>query len=207
MVLSRTSTGRVILVPTQLRFDRWFLPLAVPLGLGPKNSELWVGAGSLHVKMGWAFAADIPLTSITKAEATNARVYAAGVHFGFGRWLVNGSRKGLVALTIDPPEQAKMWKKSMTVRELWVSVTDPDALVTACTAKELAFHEAGGSHVFATRRAGDGQTAHRRPSRAPGRSWRQGRRSQVPDQALPARPPGRNRRRYQDRLTPRQDHP
>ncbi len=28
--------------------------------------------------MGWAFAADIPLTSITKAEATNARVYAAG---------------------------------------------------------------------------------------------------------------------------------
>lgn len=120
MVLSRTSTGRVILVPTQLRFDRWFLPLAVPLGLGPKNSELWVGAGSLHVKMGWAFAADIPLTSITKAEATNARVYAAGVHFGFGRWLVNGSRKGLVALTIDPPEQAKMWKKSMTVRELWV---------------------------------------------------------------------------------------
>lgn len=55
MVLSRTSTGRVILVPTQLRFD--------------------------------------------------------------------------------PPEQAKMWKKSMTVRELWVSVTDPDALVTACTAK------------------------------------------------------------------------
>lgn len=72
MVLSRTSTGRVILVPTQLRFDRWFLPLAVPLGLGPKNSELWVGAGSLHVKMGWAFAADIPLTSITKAEATNA---------------------------------------------------------------------------------------------------------------------------------------
>lgn len=103
MVLSRTSTSRVILVPTQLRFDRWFLPLAVPLGLGPKNSELWVGAGSLHVKMGWAFAAYIPLTSITKAEATNARVYAAGVHFGFGRWLVNGSRKGLVALTIDPP--------------------------------------------------------------------------------------------------------
>ncbi len=30
---------------------------------------------------GWAFAADILLTSITKAEATNARAYAAGVHF------------------------------------------------------------------------------------------------------------------------------
>ncbi len=110
MVLSRTSTGRVILVPTQLRFDRWFLPLAVPLGLGPKNSELWVGAGSLHVKMGWAFAADIPLTSITKAEATNARVYAAGVHFGFGRWLVNDM--GPVARYLGPlvPKQTLLWQ-------------------------------------------------------------------------------------------------
>jgi hypothetical protein len=37
---------------TELRFDRWFLPLSVPLGLGPKNSELRVEAGNLHIKMG-----------------------------------------------------------------------------------------------------------------------------------------------------------
>ncbi|QUR67668.1 hypothetical protein [Mycobacterium spongiae] len=115
-----------------IRYDRWFLPLAVPLGLGPNNSDLRFESGHLHVKMGWAFAADIPLTSITKAEATNARVYAAGVHFGFGHWLVNGSRKGLVDLTIDPPAQATMWKKSLTVRHLRLSVTDPDAFVAAC---------------------------------------------------------------------------
>jgi hypothetical protein len=52
-----------------------------------------------------------------------------------GRWLVNGSGKGLVALTIEPPAQAKVWRKSVTVRSLWVSVTDPDALIAACTAK------------------------------------------------------------------------
>jgi hypothetical protein len=122
-------------VQTELRFDRWFLPLSVPLGLGPKNSELRVEAGNLHVKMGWAFIADIPLTSIKSAEATNARVYAAGVHYSFGRWLVNGSVKGLVKLTIEPAAQAKVWRKSVTVSELWVSVTDPDALTAACTAK------------------------------------------------------------------------
>ena len=116
----------------ELRFDRWFLPLSVPIGLGPKNSELRVEAGNLHVKMGWAFSADIPLTSIKSAEPINTRVYSAGVHYGFGRWLVNGSVKGLVKLTIEPAAQAQVWKTSVTVRELWVSVTDPDTLVAAC---------------------------------------------------------------------------
>ncbi|CAM4320640.1 hypothetical protein MB901379_02604 [Mycobacterium basiliense] len=60
-------------------------------------------------------------------------MYAAGVHYSFGRWLVNGSRQGLVALTVDPPAKAKVWFKSVKVSTLWVSVTDPDALVVACT--------------------------------------------------------------------------
>src|SRR6478735_1496801 len=58
----------VTIVDTELRFDRWFLPLSVPLGLGPKNSDLRVEAGNLHVKMGWAFTATIPLASIRSAE-------------------------------------------------------------------------------------------------------------------------------------------
>jgi hypothetical protein len=121
-------------VQPELRFDRWFLPLSVPIGLGPKNSALRVEAGNLHVKMGWAFTADIPLTSIKSAEPTNARVYSAGVHYGFGRWLVNGSFKGLVTLTIEPAAPARFWNWPVTVRELWISVTDPDAFVAACRA-------------------------------------------------------------------------
>jgi len=119
-------------VPTKLRYERWFLPLSVPLGLGPERSEVRVEAGKLHVRMGWAFDARIPLTSITSAEATDARVFAWGVHYSGGRWLVNGSAKGLVALTIEPPARAKFWIKSVPLRSLWVSVTDPDALIAAC---------------------------------------------------------------------------
>lgn len=124
----------VRVVQAELRFDRWYLPLSVPLGLGPKNSELRVEAGALHVKMGWAFSAVIPLTSIKSAEPVEGRVYSAGVHYGRGRWLVNGSYKGLVKLTVEPAVQAKMWKRSATLKELWISVTDPDALIAACTA-------------------------------------------------------------------------
>jgi hypothetical protein len=91
--------------------------------------------GNLHVKRGWGFVADIPLTSIKKAEPSNARVLAAGVHVLGSRWLVNGSREGLVALTIDPPAEAKVWLKSVKVSTLVLSVTDPDAFIAACTAK------------------------------------------------------------------------
>ncbi|RUP00973.1 MAG: hypothetical protein EKK34_31655 [Mycobacterium sp.] len=119
---------------TELRFDRWYVPLAVAVGLGPKSSELRVEGGKLHVKMGWAFTADIPLSSIKSAEASNERVFTAGVHVMGSRWLVNGSRKGLVQLTMDPPVPASVWWKSITLKVLVVSVTDPDALIAACTA-------------------------------------------------------------------------
>jgi hypothetical protein len=122
-------------VQTELRFDRWYLPLSVPLGLGPKTSQLRVEGGNLHVKMGWAFEADIPLTSIKNAEPSNARVFEAGVHYLRGRFLVNGSRKGLVELTIEPAAQAKLWWKSVSVSTLVISVTDPDEFIAVCTAK------------------------------------------------------------------------
>ncbi|MGO9382081.1 MAG: hypothetical protein ACLP4W_08285 [Mycobacterium sp.] len=125
--------SKFIAVQTKLRYERWFLPLSVPLGLGPGRSEVRVDAGTLHVKMGWAFDAHIPLTSITSAKATDAPVFAWGVHYAGGRWLVNGSGKGLVALTIEPPAEANFWIKSVPLRSLWVSVTEPDALVAACT--------------------------------------------------------------------------
>lgn len=105
------------------------------MGLGPARSELRIEAGNLHVKMGWAFKAAIPLASITNAEATGTRVYAAGVHFVGTHWQVNGSRQGLVALTIEPAAQTKMWRRSLPVATLVVSVTDPDALIAACTAQ------------------------------------------------------------------------
>jgi hypothetical protein len=123
----------VVVVQTELRYERWYLLLAVPLGLGPKHSEVRVESSTLHVKMGWPFDAQIPIASITRAEASAERAFTAGVHYSNGRWLVNGSRKGLVALTIDPPAQAKVPTRSVALRSLVLSVTDPDALIAACT--------------------------------------------------------------------------
>jgi hypothetical protein len=46
-----------------------------------------------------------------------------------GRWLVNGSSKDIVELTIDPPVRAYVMGAPITLRTLYVSVTDPQALI------------------------------------------------------------------------------
>jgi hypothetical protein len=120
---------------TELRYERWFLPFSVPFGMGPKRSEIRIADDTLHVKFGWGFRATVPLSSITKAEPKNDRVTSWGAHGWRGRWLVNGSSKGIVELTIDPPTTAHVIGAPVTLSTLWISVTDPEALIEACTAK------------------------------------------------------------------------
>lgn len=118
---------------TELRYQRWFLPLATPLGLGPKRSDVSIRDDILHVAMGWGFSADIPLDSVKDARMYHDRVFAIGVHGGWrGRWLVNGSSQGIVELTIDPPVRATVMGVPTTLRVLMVSVTDPSELIAAC---------------------------------------------------------------------------
>lgn len=116
-----------------MRYQRWFVPLATPLGLGPKRSEVSIHHDTLRVSMGWGFAADIPLGSIKSAREYHDRVFAWGVHGFRGRWLVNGAVQGIVELTIDPPATARVMGLPMTLRELLVSVTDPADVIAACT--------------------------------------------------------------------------
>jgi hypothetical protein len=130
---AQQTKSKVSAVPTELRYEPWYVPLSIAVGLGPKRSHVRMEAGTLHVKMGWAFDAHIPLASITRAEPANERVFSMGVHYSRGRWLVNGSGKGLVALTIEPPADAKVVGRSVSLHSLWVSVTDPDALIATCT--------------------------------------------------------------------------
>jgi hypothetical protein len=102
---------------------------------GPKQSEVRIADDILHVKYGWGFRTAVPLSSIVKAEPNEDRVTSWGAHGWRGRWLVNGSSKGIVELTIDPATKAHVMGVPVTLRTLWVSVTDPEALIEACTPK------------------------------------------------------------------------
>jgi hypothetical protein len=130
-MLNKAALGLARMI-TDLRYERWFLPFSVPFGLGPKHSGVRVEDGTLHVRFGWGFRTESPLTSIKEAKPNSDTVYAWGAHGWRGRYLVNGSPKDIVELTIDPPAHAYVMDAPINLRTLYVCVTDPQALIAAC---------------------------------------------------------------------------
>ena len=75
--------------------------------LGHKHADVRLTSTELQVRMGWAFDARIPRSSIRTAKHHRDVWWAIGVHTDLrGSWLVNGSATGIVELTIDPPVRA-----------------------------------------------------------------------------------------------------
>jgi hypothetical protein len=103
------------------------------LGMSPARSWVEVDEERLHVRMGWAFKLDAPLVHVRDARPDHERVWGWGVHCWRGCWRVNGASSGLVRVDFSPPVRAHMGPISLTVRELRVSVEDPDGLVAALT--------------------------------------------------------------------------
>ena len=102
------------------------------LGIRPANSYVEIGDDHLIVRMGWAYRAAVPRSSIKSAVvAPDVTKLTSGAHGFRGRWLVNADSKGIVKVDVDPP--ARGWTVVMPVRlrELQVSMEDPEGLVLA----------------------------------------------------------------------------
>jgi len=106
-----------------------FRPLLSVLGTGPRFSGVTVDGDRLLVRMGWAFRAEVPLSSITEVKRHKGFVGGIGVHGGRGWWLVNGGIKGIVDITIDPPAQARVLGVRTRLRRLQVGVQSPEELM------------------------------------------------------------------------------
>ena len=76
--------------------------------LGRRHAEVRLTSTELDVRMGWAFHARVPRSSIRSAAPSRDVPWAIGVHGDLhGGWLVNGSATGIVLLTLDPPARAR----------------------------------------------------------------------------------------------------
>jgi hypothetical protein len=106
-------------------------PLMSVMGLGPGLSGIELESDVLRVRMGWAFQASIPLAQITEVRPVEGPVGGIGVHGWRGRWLVNGTTTGLVAITVDPAVRVRAVGLPVHLRVLTLSVGDPAALVAA----------------------------------------------------------------------------
>lgn len=103
------------------------------MGMGPRASAVEVADGHLRVRMGWAFAADIPVAQVRSAVQRTRPVLDCGVHGWRGRWNVNGVFTGLVEIHIEPAVQAHVLRFPVRLRELRIGVDDPTTLIALLT--------------------------------------------------------------------------
>jgi hypothetical protein len=105
-------------------------PFMAALGMSTRRSCVEIDGDTVRVRMGWAFQADIHRRSIVGAERRDGYVWwAYGVHGGGGRWIVNGTGHNIVKVRIDPPARARVIGVRVKLRELWVSLEDPDGFL------------------------------------------------------------------------------
>lgn len=126
--------------PTGQRFAFSFNALAkllmTPILAGPRRCHVVLTTDRLKVTMGacgWAFSSSVPRSSIVQAKRVSGRVWQWGAHGWRGRWLVNGSGRGLVQITIEPAGRGRCLFVPLKVRQLTLSVEQPDELVAALT--------------------------------------------------------------------------
>lgn len=120
-----------MVVTFEISYSWWARPLFLVLGMGPRWSSVEVSPTELRVRMGWAFRAVIPRSAVGSATRYHGLVLGWGVHGWRGRWLVNGSARGIVSIEIDPPTPARVLGVPIGLRRLDVSVDEPDGLIAA----------------------------------------------------------------------------
>lgn len=112
-----------------ISFGAW-KPVLMITGMLPRWCRVDIDDDALDVRMSWAFQATVPRSSVRSARRRDGwQPLGFGVHGWRDRWLVNGSWNGLVSIEIDPPARARVLGVPVRLRELHVSVDDPDALV------------------------------------------------------------------------------
>jgi hypothetical protein len=106
------------------------------LGLVPRWCWAELDADRLTVHMSWAFRASIDRSAIRGVAPYDGRILGWGVHGFRGRWLVNGSSKGLVRVTIDPTQRAKVLGVPIRLREVMVSIDRRDEFMAALATQQ-----------------------------------------------------------------------
>ena len=104
--------------------------LLTALAMGPRVSVVRVDADRIEVRTGWAFRARIPRTSIHDVRRSHMPALCWGVHGWAGHWLVNGTSRGLVRMTVRPPATARVCGLRVRLTDLAVSLRHPDRFLT-----------------------------------------------------------------------------
>jgi hypothetical protein len=111
-----------------MSFDAAYRVLSTALLIPPSRSFVEVEGDAVRVQMAWAFRAKFPRSAVVSAADDGRRPLSRGVHGFAGRWLVNGSGRGIVTIALEPSQRAYVLGFPVRLRSLRVSVEDPEGL-------------------------------------------------------------------------------
>ena len=119
-----------------IRFDPLYGLLSRMLLIPPSRSYVEVFDDRVDVRMAGAFDASFPRSSVVAAAKVNQRFrLTRGAHGWGGRWLVNGSGDGIVAIDLKPRQRAYVVGFPVKLQQLMVSVDEPERLIAALKAQ------------------------------------------------------------------------
>lgn len=121
-----------------ISFDRWYGVFSSVLGLPPSTAYVELDGVEVKVRMGWAFRSRFPRSAVASTAALDISPLSRGVHGFDGRWLVNGSGRGILSIHLNPVQRAYVVGVPVRLRELLVSVAEWPGLGAAL--KDSAQH-------------------------------------------------------------------
>jgi hypothetical protein len=114
-----------------IRYSALNRALLTLFGAGPGVSYVEVDGRDVRVRMGFAFHATIPRLSIVAVGRRDKVRWNIGVHGWRGWWIVNGTSRDLTTISIDPRARARVLGVPVSLRELWISLEDPEGFRAA----------------------------------------------------------------------------
>lgn len=103
----------------------WLLRLCL---VPPRSAYVERDGDDIVVHMGWAFFGRFRSDAVVTTKPYG-RSISVGVHGWRGRWLVNGATEPIVGLVLREPVRAYVMGFPIRLREVLVSVDDPEALL------------------------------------------------------------------------------
>ena len=98
---------------------------------GGRHGMVTLDDATVRVRFGVMFRVEVPRSAVRDAKRWTGRVGGWGAHGRRGRWLVNGSSRGIVQIQFNSTQRGSMTGLPVKVAELLVSVEDPYGLVAA----------------------------------------------------------------------------
>lgn len=102
--------------------------------VSPRSAWVALDESALRVRFGVGFRATIALSSVTPSTSDRRPILGWGVHGFAGRWLVNTSSRGIVALDIAPAARGFVLGFPVRLRHLRLSLAEPALFLRALEA-------------------------------------------------------------------------